>query len=138
MSWVTFTDPELATFGLSEKDLKNQNISYEKLEQSFNHDDRAIVDDYQYGQLQLYIRKGNWFKKEIILGGSMLAPKAGELIQELILANTAGISINKIVNKIYPYPVAARINQKIIAEHKQKILTEKVKKILRFAFKIFA
>jgi pyruvate/2-oxoglutarate dehydrogenase complex dihydrolipoamide dehydrogenase (E3) component len=138
MSWVTFTDPELATFGLSEKDLKNQNISYEKLEQSFNHDDRAIVDDYEYGQLQLYIRKGNWFKKEIILGGSMLAPKAGELIQELILANTAGISINKIVNKIYPYPVAARINQKIIVEHKQKILTEKVKKILRFAFKIFA
>ena len=53
----------------------------------------------------------------------MLAPKAGELIQELIVANTARLSINTIVNKAYPYPVATRINQKIIAEHKQKILT---------------
>jgi pyruvate/2-oxoglutarate dehydrogenase complex dihydrolipoamide dehydrogenase (E3) component len=138
MSWVTFTDPELATFGIAEKELKKQNISYEKLKQSFSQDDRAIVDDYQYGQLQLYISKGSWFQKEKILGGTMLAPKAGELIQELILANTAGLSINTIVNKVYPYPVATRINQKIIAEHKQKIVTKKVKQILHFAFKIFS
>jgi hypothetical protein len=56
----------------------------------------------------------------------------------LIVANTARLSINTIVNKAYPYPVATRVNQKIIAEHKQKILTEKVKQVLRFAFKIFS
>jgi hypothetical protein len=68
----------------------------------------------------------------------MLAPKAGELIQELILANTAGLTISKIVNKVYPYPVATRINQKLIAEHKQNILTDKIKQVLHFALKSLA
>jgi pyruvate/2-oxoglutarate dehydrogenase complex dihydrolipoamide dehydrogenase (E3) component len=137
MSWVTFTDPELATFGWNEKQLQERNIKYEKLEQAFTNDDRAIVDDYQYGQLNLYISKGYWFQKEKILGGTMLAPKAAELIQELILANTAGLSINTITNKIYPYPAASRINQKAISQHKLKLLTKNTKKIIQYAFKIF-
>lgn len=137
MSWVTFTDPELATFGWNEKQLQERNIKYEKLEQAFTNDDRAIVDDYQYGQLNLYISKGYWFQKEKILGGTMLAPKAAELIQELILANTAGLSINTITNKIYPYPAASRINQKAISQHKLKLLTKNTKRIIQFAFKIF-
>ncbi len=48
----------------------------------------------------------------------MIAPNAGELIQELILANTLGLSISSIFNKIYPYPVATRINQQLIIKHK--------------------
>ena len=47
MSWVTFTDPELATFGLNEKQIKDRSIKYEKLEQDFSSDDRAITDNYQ-------------------------------------------------------------------------------------------
>ncbi len=66
----------------------------------------------------------------------MVAPGAGELVQELILANTAKIPIKAIFNKIYPYPVASRINQKAIINYKQEGLTEGLKKLLRFAFKI--
>lgn len=43
----------------------------------------------------------------------MIAPHAGELIQELILANTAYMGSSKITEKIYPYPVASRVNQGI-------------------------
>ena len=138
MSWVTFTDPELATFGLNEKQLKEREIKYEKLEQDFSGDDRAITDNYQYSKIILYISTGSLFKKEKILGGTMIAPNAGELIQELILANTSGSSINSIFNKIYPYPVATRINQQLIVRHKQKILTSGLKKILHIAYKIFS
>lgn len=138
ISWVTFTDPELATFGLSEKQLKEKRISYEKLEQDFEEDDRAVVDNYQYGKMLLFISRKGLFKKQKILGGTMIAPGAGELIQELILANTKGISINAIFNKIYAYPVAARINQKIIVEYKSKGLTGNIKKILQAAYKIFS
>ena len=137
MSWVTFTDPELATFGLNEKKLKSDNIDYIKLEQSFEDDDRAVVDDYRYGKIVLYISKKSWFRKQKILGGTMLAPHAGELIQELILANTTGISINTIFSKIYPYPVASRINQKTIVQYKQKSLTDFVKRALLLAYKLF-
>jgi pyruvate/2-oxoglutarate dehydrogenase complex dihydrolipoamide dehydrogenase (E3) component len=138
MSWVTFTDPELATFGLNEKQLKARNISYKKLEQNFKEDDRAVTDNYQYAKMILYISKGGLFKKEKILGGTMVAPHAGELIQELILANTSKLSVNSIFNKIYPYPVASRINQQIIVKHKEESLTNSIKKLLHTAFKIFS
>jgi pyruvate/2-oxoglutarate dehydrogenase complex dihydrolipoamide dehydrogenase (E3) component len=137
MSWVTFTDPQLATFGLSEKQLRERKINYQKLEQDFNEDDRAVIDNYQYGKMILFISAKGFLKKQKVLGGTMVAPDAGEIIQELILANTAGMSINEIFNKIYPYPVASRINQKIILEYKQKGLTKGLKKILQLAFKIF-
>ena len=137
MSWVTFTDPEVATFGLQESTLKKDDYSYERVEMDFDEDDRAVVDDHRYGKLILFLTKGGLFKKQKILGGSMVAPGAGELIQELILANTVGLGINSIFNKIYPYPVASRINQMLIVKHKEKQLTERLKKMLRIIFRIF-
>jgi pyruvate/2-oxoglutarate dehydrogenase complex dihydrolipoamide dehydrogenase (E3) component len=137
LSWVTFTDPEIATFGLNERQLKDRHIKYERLEQDFKEDDRAVIDNYQYGKIILYISTGNIFKKEKILGGTMVAPHAGELIQELILANTERLSVNTIFNKIYPYPVASRINQNIISKHKEKRLTDNLKKLLKVAYKLF-
>ncbi len=136
MSWVTFTDPEVATFGLQEKQLQKQNKSFEKLAMDFTDDDRSVVDNYQYGRLVLYISKGGLLRKQKVLGGSMIAPGAGELIQELILANSAGISVDSIFNKIYPYPVASRVNQMIIVKHKEKILTGGLKKLLQFIYHI--
>ncbi len=138
ISWVTFTDPEVATFGLNEHQLKERGIGYKRLEQDFEEDDRAVVDNYQYGKLVLFISQGGLLHKEKILGGTMVAPNAGELIQELVLANTYSLSINDIFNKIYPYPVATRINQKAIVQYKQQSLTEGIKKLLRFAYKIFS
>jgi pyruvate/2-oxoglutarate dehydrogenase complex dihydrolipoamide dehydrogenase (E3) component len=135
MSWVTFTSPEVATFGLSEAALLKRNISFEKLAMNFEDDDRAIVDSYQYGKLVLYISKKGLFKKEKILGGSMIAPNAGELVQELILAMIKGLGINDIFNKIYPYPVASRVNQLIIVKHKEKQLTDTIKKLLKFLYR---
>lgn len=136
MSWVTFTDPEVATFGLSEKIIKERGVKYRRLDTGFEGDDRAITDSHRYGKLILYISQGSFLHKEKILGGTMVAPGAGELVQELILANTARIPIKAIFNKIYPYPVASRINQKAIIQYKEERLTEGLKKLLRFAFKL--
>ncbi len=138
ISWVTFTDPEVATFGLNEPQLKERGVRYKRLEEDFKEDDRAVVDNYQYGKLVLFISQGGLLHKEKILGGTMVAPNAGELIQELVLANTYSLSINDIFNKIYSYPVATRINQKAIVQYKQQSLTEGLKKLLRFAYKIFS
>ncbi|MGH2565203.1 MAG: hypothetical protein ACRDE5_11860, partial [Ginsengibacter sp.] len=138
MSWVTFTDPELATFGLNEKELIQRNIGYKKLEEDFEDDDRAVTDNYRYGKMILFITEKYWFKKQVILGGTMIAPNAGELIQELILANNSHLPIEAVFNKIYPYPVASRVNQKIILEYKQHSLSGFIKKLLQLAFKIFS
>ena len=119
-SWVTFTDPEVAHFGLDAAELDKRGTAYERWETDFADDDRAVVDSYRDGRLLLFIEKNALSlpgRKRRILGGAMVAPGAGELIQELILANASGLGISEIFDKVYPYPVAARINQKLIVEH---------------------
>ncbi|MEB0262789.1 MULTISPECIES: FAD-dependent oxidoreductase [unclassified Mucilaginibacter] len=138
MSWVTFTDPELATFGLNDKQLKERKIAYRRLEKDFTDDDRAVVDSYQYAKLVLLVSKGGVFRKQKILGGTMIAPNAGELIQELILANTARLSVKAIFNKVYPYPVASRINQSLVADLMSEGLTPTIKALLQKAYQIFS
>ncbi len=138
MSWVTFTSPELATFGMNEKQLQGKDISFLTLEQDFSSDDRAVVDSYPYGYLKLYIGKGGWFRKQKILGGTMVAPHAGEMIQELMLANSSGLDIKAIFNKVYPYPVASRVNQHLIVQLKKQQLTPRLSRLLQRAYKIFS
>ena len=137
MSWVTFTDPEVATFGYSESHLKEKNIRYEKLAMDFTEDDRAVVEEYQYGRLILYVEKSgilNWNPK--LLGGSMIAPHAGEMFQELVLANTHKIGINAFFDKIYAYPTGATINKRIVMAKKQQQLTPWIKRILKLLYRI--
>ncbi|QQG46322.1 MAG: FAD-dependent oxidoreductase [Candidatus Niyogibacteria bacterium] len=131
MSWVTYTDPEIATFGLSEKDLDKKRIKYSTIRKSFKNDDRAIVDESTDGMLKLFLSSD---KK--ILGGTMAAKNAGEMVQELILANSAGLKINALFDKIYPYPVASRINRKAASEHMAGRLTPFVKKLLKILYYI--
>ncbi|WP_373515727.1 NAD(P)/FAD-dependent oxidoreductase, partial [Persicitalea sp.] len=131
LSWVTFTEPEIATFGRSEEDLKKDNVDFEKITQSFEEDDRAITDDYRYGKLVLYVSKKSWFfGKSTILGGSMIAPKAGEIVQELFTAQLAELNTNVLFNKVYAYPVSSRINQKATNSIRTGDLTPFLKKVL--------
>lgn len=128
LPWVTYTSPEIATFGLNEEQLKNRKIKYEKLELNFSDDDRAIIDENTNGKLLLFVSKGK------ILGGSMVGENAGELVQELILANTLKLKLRDLLKKIYPYPTAARINKKIISNYLSKKITPFTKKILKLLY----
>jgi len=115
LSWVTFTQPEIATFGLTEEYLKENNIDHWRQDQDFSKDDRAIVDEYTYGKITLYLtQKSIWNKKRKIIGGTIIAPNAGELMQELTLAMEAELPIETIYDKLYAYPVASRINQQTV------------------------
>lgn len=136
-SWVTFTTPEVATFGRQADQLDKEGVSHITLEHDFEHDDRATTDDYQYGKLFLYLSKGNLFRGgQKILGGTMIAPGAGELIQELILANTSGLSASDIFNKIYPYPTGSRVNQMAIVDYQETRLSPLLQKVLRGLYSI--
>jgi len=115
LSWVTFTQPEIATFGLGEQYMDANGIEYWRQDQDFAKDDRAIVDEYTYGKVTLYLTpKTFWNKKRKIIGGTIIAPNAGELMQELTLAMEQELPINAIYDKLYAYPVASRINQQTV------------------------
>lgn len=130
LSWVTYTYPEVATFGLNETELKNRKIKYELIESDFSEDDRGIIEEYRYGKLKLFLAK------EKLLGGTMIAPNAGELFQELVLANSGKTNIKELFNKTYPYPTASRANKKIITKYFARKLTKLNKKILRILYSI--
>ncbi|GAB4010165.1 mercuric reductase [Spirosoma migulaei] len=134
-SWVTFTDPEVATFGLSEKQLSQQGIAFEKIVYGFAEDDRAVIDNYTYGKQWLYLAKGNkLFGKRKVLGGTIVAPQAGEMIQDLILASTVGLGAGAIQKKIYPYPVASRVSKSALLEQLKGNIPAWAKTILRWLY----
>jgi len=127
LSWVTFTSPELATFGLNKDEIERRNIKYERLVLDFSEDDRSIIDDSN-GKLILYISKNK------ILGGSMIAMNAGEIFQELVLANSTGMDIKNLFNKIYAYPTASRVNKRIITNYFSKKLSPFAKRMLKILY----
>ncbi len=137
LSWVTFTDPQVAHFGLTEEKLHEQGVTYLRKDQSFEHDDRAIVEEYTYAQMSLWLDGSNGLGSKKILSGSMIAPRAGELVQELELAKHANIPIRNLNDRVYPYPVAARINQKTIRGILEKTRTVWKLKLARKAFRWF-
>lgn len=135
-SWVTFTTPEVATFGLTEKQIQDQGMAYETVVQSFEHDDRAVAADYRDSVLVLYLSKPNIGSAKI-LGGSMAAPNAGEMIQELLLLQQLGKDYSTLTNKIYAYPVGSRINQKPARDRAQRRLLNGVtRELLQLAYRL--
>ena len=137
LSWVTFTDPEVASFGYSEKQMDEKRIFYYRQDQTFSEDDRAIVDEYAYGRMSVWTDNFGALEDRTIKSATMIAAKAGDLIQELQLAAEAGIPIGKIANRVYPYPVASRINQKTIKGITDKAYTKPKKAWSRFLFKLW-
>ncbi len=134
-SWVTFTDPEVATFGLNEGQLQRRRIAYEKIEYNFSEDDRAVTDEYTYGKLILYVRKNAFNPQKLkLLGGTMIAPNAGEMSQELILANSAGLTLKAIFDKTYPYPTASRVNKLLVVNQYTQSIKPWMKKLLKWLY----
>jgi pyruvate/2-oxoglutarate dehydrogenase complex dihydrolipoamide dehydrogenase (E3) component len=131
ISSVTYTSPEVATFGLAPHELTRRDIAHEVLCTDFGDDDRAITDGYRYGKQKLYVGS-----KGELLGGTMVAPHAGELMQELVLARSASLPLSALFNKTYAYPTAARINKRTAATYMTRQLTLWRVRLLRLLFKV--
>lgn len=129
IAWVTYTSPQVATFGFSKKDAESNGCTI--LQKEFDHEDRAIVDENEEGKLILYVDKN-----EYIQGGTMIGENAGEISQELILAMSSRIKLSFLFNKVYPYPTASRINKQIAGDYMRSKLTTKIIGLLRILYKI--
>ena len=135
-AWVTFTDPEIATFGMTPARLRERGIEYEVRELPLKDDDRAISADYRGGHLIVYLSKG-WWGGGKVLGGSLAAPAAGEMIQTLHFLQVEGMKYSAITNMIYPYPVASRIVQKGARKGAAALLTSgPLPKVLRWVYRV--
>lgn len=101
VGWCTYTEPELAAFGLTEKEAVRQ-FGKEKI-RVFRYDlkglDRARTDFEPYGMAK-YITG----RKGFILGAHILSPRAGEVIHEVMLAKKHKIPFHKLSEMVHIYP----------------------------------
>ena len=105
--WATFTDPEVARVGLNETEAKAQHIPHEVTVYGIDDLDRAIADEAACGMVKVLTVPG----KDRILGATIVAEHAGDLIVEFISAMKHGIGLNKILGTIHVYPTLAEANK---------------------------
>lgn len=97
---VTYTDPEVARVGLSEREAEARGIAYEVTRYPLADLDRAIAEGLTEGFVKVLTVPG----KDRILGATVVGHGAGELLAEFTLAMTRGIGLNKLLGTVHPYP----------------------------------
>ncbi|KPK18927.1 MAG: pyridine nucleotide-disulfide oxidoreductase [Betaproteobacteria bacterium SG8_41] len=105
--WATFTEPEVARVGLNETEAKEKKIPYEVTTYGIDDLDRAIADEEAHGVVKVLTVPG----KDRILGVTIAAEHAGDLIIEYIAAMRHGLGLNKILGTIHIYPTLAEANK---------------------------
>jgi pyruvate/2-oxoglutarate dehydrogenase complex dihydrolipoamide dehydrogenase (E3) component len=105
--WATFTDPEVARVGLNESEAKERNIPYEVTRYDLGELDRAIADEEAHGMVKVLSVPG----KDRILGATIVADHAGDLLVEFVAAMKHGIGLDKILGTIHIYPTLAEANK---------------------------
>ena len=125
--WVTFTEPEIAHVGMYEAEAKAKGIEVETFTFKLDEVDRAILDGRDQGFARVHVRKGS----DKILGATLVAVNAGDMISEFTLAMKAGVGLGTITGTIHPYPTQAEVIKKVATAWRKTTLTEGKKNILR-------
>lgn len=124
--WATYTSPEVAHVGMSERDAIAAGIEIDTFTQTFEHIDRAILENKENGFVKVHVRKGS----DTIVGATIVADHAGDLISEITLAMTHGLGLAKIGSTIHPYPTQAEAIRKLGDQFNRTRLTSFSKSIL--------
>ena len=103
---VTYTDPELAHVGMTRKAAEEAGIDHQLVTFPLAEVDRAIAEGATTGELRLLVRKGR------IIGASLLAPHAGEIIHELALAIAEKVPLHRLAGLVHAYPTLAQISKR--------------------------
>jgi pyruvate/2-oxoglutarate dehydrogenase complex dihydrolipoamide dehydrogenase (E3) component len=120
--WCTYTDPEVAHVGLYEHEAQRRGLAIQTFSQPLADVDRAVLDGETEGFLKVHVRQGT----DLIIGATLVARHAGEIISELTLAITAGIGLTTISGTIHPYPTQAEAIRKIADAYNRTRLTPRV------------
>ena len=121
--WCTYTEPEVAHVGLYEHEAKERGIEVQTFVQELSGVDRAVLDGETDGFVKIHVRKGT----DHILGATIVAAHAGEMISEVTLAMVAGRGLGTLGQTIHPYPTQAEAMHKVADAYNRTRLTPFVK-----------
>ena len=117
--WCTYTEPEVAHVGLYEHEAKEKGVKVDIFTQEMRHVDRAILDDDTEGFVKVLVRKGT----DRIVGASIVARHAGEMISELTAVMVAKGGLRSLGQTIHPYPTQAEALRKVADAYNRTRLT---------------
>ncbi len=99
MPAVVFTDPQVATVGLTEAEAQRQNIETESRTLSLENVPRALANFDTRGFIKLVAEAGSGR----LLGVQAVAAEAGELIQTAALAIRNRMTVRELADQLFPY-----------------------------------
>ncbi|MBI4352939.1 MAG: FAD-dependent oxidoreductase, partial [Candidatus Omnitrophica bacterium] len=124
--WCTYTDPEVAHVGMYEKDAERKGIEVTTFKRPLSEVDRAVVDGEENGFVKIHVKKGT----DRILGATIVARHAGEMISEITLAMAGKVGLGTLAGVIHPYPTQAEGMKQAADAYNRTRLTPWVKKFL--------
>ena len=130
--WCTYTDPELAHVGMTLKAASDQGITAKEVEFALDGNDRARAELRTEGKVVAVVDgKGQ------ILGASILAPQAGEMIQPWVLAISKKMKIGAMASYIAPYPTYGEASKRAAGAYfTPSLFSERTAKIVRFLLRL--
>ena len=123
--WCTYTTPEIAHVGLYEQDAAARGIATDTITVPLHDVDRAKLDGEDEGFFRVLLKKGT----DQILGATLVAAHAGDIISEVSVAMAGKVGLGTIANVIHPYPTQAEVIKKAADAWNRTRLTPTVKKI---------
>ncbi len=102
---VTFTDPEVASVGLSEAVARERGLDVVVASADPAETARGYIHDFHGGALKLVGDRG----KGVLVGATLVTPRGGEILGELVLAIKVGTPIKVLADVIHPFPAFNRV-----------------------------
>jgi len=125
--WCTYTDPAIAHVGLYVRQARERNIPVKTFTIPMHDVDRAIADDEETGFVKIHVKE----RTDRILGATIVAGHAGDMINEITLAMVAGIGLRTLARVIHAYPTQAEAIKKAADAYNRTRLTPTVQSLLR-------
>jgi pyruvate/2-oxoglutarate dehydrogenase complex dihydrolipoamide dehydrogenase (E3) component len=125
--WCTYTDPEIAHVGLSLEEAHHRGIQLDTYEVPMSEVDRALTEGETDGFLKIHCSRGS----DTIVGATVAARHAGEMISEITTAMVAGIGLGTLSSVIHPYPTRAETIRKAADAYNRTRLTPRVAAIMK-------
>jgi pyruvate/2-oxoglutarate dehydrogenase complex dihydrolipoamide dehydrogenase (E3) component len=126
MPWCTYTDPEVAHVGLYESEAQARGIGTDTYRVPLSDVNRAVADGDEEGFVKVHVRKGS----DKIVGATIVASHAGEMISEITLAMVGKLGLGTILNTIHPYPTQAEGIKRAAGLYTRERATPTIKKWL--------
>jgi pyruvate/2-oxoglutarate dehydrogenase complex dihydrolipoamide dehydrogenase (E3) component len=123
----TYTDPEIARVGLSVREANRLGIPVKTFTIPMHEIDRAITDSETAGFVKVHVRG----RTDRILGATIVARHAGDMINEITLAMVAGIGLRRLSRVLHAYPTQAEAIRQAADAYNRTRLTPRVRARLR-------